>query len=373
MKITASTAFTALSLLSATLAMAGSGTISVTPYQKPSGLLTDRNFRFLQTETMVADAQNSATHILIEGLLPVDPATPAVVSSAYTAINISTGAEQDAGYVIMELPQSTPEPGVVTSPVVGIVSRAGAWNSFSPTPVATSVGNSNGQGTYDGQAGTLSISLNQAGGKTITGSASYTIVDGETVQVQPFTLTVNSEQFPFLATTLKRSGTSYTGVLEASTPPPLQYVPDSLMFFLSMIDTTDADTDGLPDFSDAVINGPQTDWDTGATSLGSDSFDLPWFGKYTTYGAHNQNWLFLWEHGFVWVYGMAPNSIFLYTLDMDWMWTGQGTYPFMYRFASGAGYWMVYYQGTGSSTTPRWFYNYSTNATESHPLSGFGG
>ncbi|MDX2109388.1 MAG: hypothetical protein SFY80_04015 [Verrucomicrobiota bacterium] len=238
--------------------MAGNLTVTVTPYQKASGFLADRNFRFLQTEAYVSP--NAATHILIEGLLPASTTNANLVSSAYTAINIDTGVEQDAGYVTLELPASTPEAGVVTSPIVGIVQRAGAWSAQTLTPVTSNIGGSTGASSYDSTAKTLALTLSRSvNGSTqnISGSANYTITDANTVTLAPFSLTVNAATFDFAQTVLKRNGTTFSGELSANLAPA-NFDADSALYFLSLIDSTDSDGDGIPDLADSAIAPPPT-------------------------------------------------------------------------------------------------------------------
>ena len=59
--------------------------------------------------------------------------------------------------------------------------------------------------------------------------------------------------------------------------------------------------------------------------------------------------------------GTSPSSIWLYSLDMGWLWTGSTTYPYLYRNNDNA--WLYYLP---DSASPRWFYNYKTSSRETH-------
>lgn len=227
--------------------------ISITPFQNAQGILSDRSLRFLQTESLLADAQNNSTHILIHGLTPMDASSPEKVTSEYSGIVISTGAETDRGYVTLEMPASAPEANVVTSPVVGIVQRAGPWSSRTLTPVNTTVGEAAGQSSYTANAITFSLTK---GGKAVTGTANYTTSGQNTITLAPFSLTLDGQTYDFDGATLPLIGSNtFSGIIDVSSPPAAQ-LPDSAFFMLNITDATDADGDGIPDIVDTNIVQP---------------------------------------------------------------------------------------------------------------------
>ncbi len=228
--------------------------ISITPFQNAQGILSDRSLRFLQTESLVADAQNNSTHILIHGLTPMDASSPEKVTSEYSGIVISTGAETDRGYVTLEMPASAPEANVVTSPVVGIVQRAGPWSSRTLTPVNTTVGEAAGQSSYTANAITFSLTK---GGKAVTGTANYTASGQNTITLAPFSLALDGQTYDFDGATLPLIGSNtFSGIIDVSSPPAAQ-LPDSAFFMLNITDATDADADGIPDIVDTAIVIPE--------------------------------------------------------------------------------------------------------------------
>lgn len=334
---------------------AGDLTISVTPFQTAQGFLTEREFRFLQTEELVPAEQNTATHILIEGLLPVSEATPNVVSSPYTAININTGAEQDKGHVTLELPASTPEEGVVTSPIVGIVQRNGSWSQLTTTPVSSHVGNSSGPSTYDAGAKTIQFSLQRTVNnvpESITGTATYS-TDGEsTVTLAPFSLTVNQQTFDFPQTILYRTGNTFAGELPA-TLPPANFDPDSALYFLSLVDNTDSDGDSIPDLIDSDLTGGS--WISSAVVQGDGSY-LNWNGQFyfLEAGKTDRTWTYHFQHGYWYVYSNGANNAFFLDYQLDWLWAASFTYPYVFRFADAS--WYLFFTDSGGAGKTRYFY-----------------
>ena len=107
-------------------------------------------------------------------------------------------------------------------------------------------------------------------------------------------------------------------------------------------------------------NDEPSDWETGSASLGGGWRRLAWFGDYAPVGA--DGWIWHNRHGFLFVApASTPTSIWLYTQDMGWLWTGRSTYPFLFRQSDGAWIW---YNG---SVAPRWFMNMQTGEWEFWP------
>jgi hypothetical protein len=78
--------------------------------------------------------------------------------------------------------------------------------------------------------------------------------------------------------------------------------------------------------------------------------NLAWFGwfKETT-----PLWIYHAEHGNQYVQGTSQSSIYLYDMESNgWFWTAENTYPFLYRFGAGQG-WYWYY--AGGQPGSRWF------------------
>ena len=101
-------------------------------------------------------------------------------------------------------------------------------------------------------------------------------------------------------------------------------------------------------------------WDAGFADIGGGWRRLAWFGDYIPMGS--EGWIWHNRHGFFYVAGDAtPASLWLYAPDMGWLWTGNASYPFLYRHNDGAWLW---YNG---AVNPRWFRNMTTGQWESRP------
>ena len=99
-------------------------------------------------------------------------------------------------------------------------------------------------------------------------------------------------------------------------------------------------------------------WDDGYTDLGGGWRRLTWFGDYIPMG----DWIFHNQHGFWYpAANSTPPDIWFFTQDMGWLWTGNATYPFLYRASDGAWLW---YNG---AVNPRWFRNMTAGTWESRP------
>ena len=105
---------------------------------------------------------------------------------------------------------------------------------------------------------------------------------------------------------------------------------------------------------------PDIAWDSGHQNLGGGWRRLEWFGDYVPMGV--DGWIWHNRHGF-WLASpiSTPQSIWLYSQDMGWLWTSSSQYPFVYRANDGAWLW---YNG---SSNPRWFMNMTAGQWESWP------
>jgi len=93
-------------------------------------------------------------------------------------------------------------------------------------------------------------------------------------------------------------------------------------------------------------------WD-GATDLGSGWKNSSWFG---TFNVNHYPWIFHKQHGWMYVFGNDSTSIWLWTSDMGFLWTGSGTYPWIWSNTQQT--WLYYSVG---SNNPRYFYNSSSH------------
>ncbi len=100
-------------------------------------------------------------------------------------------------------------------------------------------------------------------------------------------------------------------------------------------------------------------WDFGYTDMGGGWRRLGWFGDYAVMGS---GWIWHNKHGFFYVAANStPWDVWLYANDMGWLWTGNSTYPYLYRSSDSVWLW---YNG---STSPRWFRNMNDSTWEWWP------
>jgi hypothetical protein len=103
-----------------------------------------------------------------------------------------------------------------------------------------------------------------------------------------------------------------------------------------------------------LINALSTPWPD-ATSLGNGWMSSSWFGVFNvTY----YPWIYHVQHGWLYVLGTDPNSIWLWTPDtvVPWtgfLWTGSGDYPWLWSDTQQT--WLYYDVG---SSNPRYFFNW---------------
>jgi hypothetical protein len=98
-------------------------------------------------------------------------------------------------------------------------------------------------------------------------------------------------------------------------------------------------------------------WEDGATDLGGGWRRLDWWGAYVGVGG---GWYWHAHHGYFYVAtNSTPENMYLYTMDMGWLFTRRGLHPYLYRFRDQA--WLWYQAG---SVRPRWFLNLRTGRWE---------
>jgi hypothetical protein len=104
-----------------------------------------------------------------------------------------------------------------------------------------------------------------------------------------------------------------------------------------------------------VVTAP-LNWWSAAQNLGGGWYRYFWFGDFSVMGG---GWIWHNRHGFMYSASTSADNIWLWTQDMGWLWTGNGTAPFFFRQSDGA--WIWYQQW---SQNPRWFFNFSANTWE---------
>jgi hypothetical protein len=245
-------ALTTLTTICGTLATGEQLQVSIEAFSDPTAFTISggSNLDLRVSELVPAAGSNTSSHVLIDGLMPLDEET-LVYSSPYRGIDASTGEEQDSGLVYLDLPETATLPeGTVSSPIVGVLQRAGSWSEFALQIPTTSVGGASGESQYDGTS--LSLTL-ERDGELFTGSTAYTVLDENTIDLEPFTLVKDGvTSYDFSGVTLLRDGDRFYGsITNLSTDAAY----DSLLFSVSLTDIPDLDSDQIPDISDPEVDG----------------------------------------------------------------------------------------------------------------------
>ncbi len=98
-------------------------------------------------------------------------------------------------------------------------------------------------------------------------------------------------------------------------------------------------------------------WDTGFEDLGDSWRRLGWFGDYIPL---SDGWHWHHRHGyFLPAANSTPDRMFMYTMDMGWLFTHEALYPYLYRFRDLCWLWYL-----PDSQNPRWFYNLTQEVWE---------
>lgn len=77
----------------------------------------------------------------------------------------------------------------------------------------------------------------------------------------------------------------------------------------------------------------------------------PWFGYFLS--AHTETgWIYHYNHGWWFALGDSEESIWFYSNDLGWIWTGRDLYPYLYQHRNAV--WLSYLKDTMG---PRWFFD----------------
>jgi hypothetical protein len=103
-----------------------------------------------------------------------------------------------------------------------------------------------------------------------------------------------------------------------------------------------------------MVLGVPTEGDlwSAAVDLGSGWRRLEWFG---TFNAGASPWIYHATHGWMCPVGTSTAGLWLYALDLGWLWTGETVYPWLYDLNLAT--WLYYHR---HSSAPRWFFNSQT-------------
>ena len=313
----------------------------------------DLDFRV--SKLFPAPGDNYSTHILIEGLAPMDTGS-SVYSSTYSGIDVVSGDILDTGVLYLNMPQGSELPeGTVASPIVGVVQRQGDWDDYNPMSPNTSIGGASGTATSAG--GALSLNLTR-GVDGFAGTTSYTVASPLQVQTDAFTLSKNAvPTYDLSGATLFLDQGKYVGVvtnlttIPLPTPPAMQFEYDSLVFTIELAGGADSDGDGVPDLSDddSTIELVPGSWT--ASNLGELYGFAPGWAYSDWMGiVYTSLYPWVWQSNWGWfhVAGSAPQG------STTGFWLSSDTLGWVYALKSGNGtfYAQNWAWGTNNFITP---------------------
>lgn len=116
--------------------------------------------------------------------------------------------------------------------------------------------------------------------------------------------------------------------------------------------------EGTPGWGDTFAGRPTQPFIPGiwyrATVMENGWQVLDWFGWFTKLA---DPWIYHAEHAYAYISGDDTESFYLYDPALGcWFWTSDATYPLLYRYGDGSG-WYWYYRGCVPGA--RWFYRFA--------------
>lgn len=317
-------------------------TVSVQALADPTGFLITpgSNLSLRVAQQVPSVGANTSTHILIEGLSPIESGSTFYASN-YRGINSVSGAEQDLGVLFLQLPESSGLPeGTVSSPIVGVVQRSGSWDGYSLAVPSTSVGGASGQSSADSGAGTINATLVR-GGETFTGTIPYTVLDTDTIELDPFILVKDGvTSIPLSGAIMMRDGLRFYGTI-TNLSSGAAY--DSLLFALEFSNIPDVDGDGIPDLTDDFIGG-------GGLLVGEWSrIDFTWIYGLTAEWGITTYMSYIWvpylpyvyqvNNGWMYYFSSNGTDHILYDWDLGWLYVNEGNGGWYTFFRDGTWQW----------------------------------
>jgi len=327
-----------------TVALAGSGSAEIRSFMSVSDFsVVSSNVDFRFAELVGPSDSNTATHMLIDGLVAVSDGS-SVVTSNYRAVDIADGSVQDVGRIYLTLPAQSASAGV-SSPIVGIVARTGGWDGYTTTSAsASTIGDSAGSISYDADSDSISFSLVR-GSQTFTGSTTYTVIDDMTLKLDALTLSDGSSSYDFYSSVLNYSGADFYGVLDSM---DLAASYDSLMFSIGLSGLPDLDQDSIPDITDPSIQSSTGvelvvgEWRENAANLGwLKGLTTDW-GSSFVYGyvyVPRFPWVYIYGYGWGYFGGRVGTNVWLYNTSDGWI-VANDDHTGWYQYQTSPGVWL---------------------------------
>jgi len=333
-------AITLVSVLATGALMADQLTVSINGLGDPTTFsITDGSDLSLRTvEQLPGGSPNASTHILIDGLSPLEDGSN-IFASTYRGINSTNGEEEDLGVLYLEMPDGSNLPeGTVSSPIVGVVQRPGPWSDYSIFSPPTSIGGAAGTSDISSGGDIIEAQLTR-GGETFTGNIPYTVIDVDTIELDAFTMVKDgATSIDLSGATLLRDGLRFYGTL-TNLSDGAEY--DALLFAIDLTDIPDADNDGIPDISDPEISGG------GGLAIGEwQQIEIGWvFGDTAEWGVSafmGSVWMpfypYIYQVNIGWTYHLPGNGTehYFYDWQLGWLLTNEGWGGYYYIYGTAA-------------------------------------
>lgn len=265
----------------------------------------------------------------------VDPAEPDGEERTFFFTffkGFSYGVQQpsEIGALVFDIPELPS--GLGDGPVSGFVRRTGS--------VAAAPGSSL-NGFYEGATGEIAysgirasrpakITLDTADAGQLSGETLITIFSPDEVELRRWRSDIYSFDDPsFRSTLLRRVDQLYYGALDRFDNP------EALNWFdrrgiLALVDTEDADGDGIPDFSDTRVSPAPF---FASMELGNHWYYAPWMRAAVL--ATSDSWYLTTAHQWLYAPDAQQQGIWFYSPsnDLGWFWTREDLYPYLYLHA----------------------------------------
>lgn len=282
--------------------------VSIKPFLTPGPfefVEADLGFRFAELASWSTPENNTATHMIVTGLLPATGAAN-VHASNYEAVDIGSGEVQDAGVFYVTLPEgiqnSAPD---LASAIVGVVPRQGPWSNYSPSaPSQTTIGGATGTAALSGNSLTLNIHRN---GQSGSASIPFSYFDADTIELGEFNLNFGGGNYSFDASVLVREGERFAGAIASADPVEYQ----SLMFVLEL---SGGSIGEIPLETGRWIHDHRLGYLYGVGSGWARSVDYGWLklGDFPWVYHPNLGWLH-------YQLGSSSSSLWFYSPGLEWI------------------------------------------------------
>jgi hypothetical protein len=201
---------------------------------------------------------------------------------------------------------------------------------------------------------------------TFSATTTFTVNNSNTVVLPAFTMTGGGQTLTAAGATFHRSGTKYIANVTFQDGNPQTSWADYTNWVFEVTDTNDSDSNGIPDFSDALLQSFPPFFD-GAAALANNVYYLtaPNGNIFGYYSMLYYPYVYHFDLGFEYFIDAnnAGHGGYLYDFSSDtFFYTEPNLFPYIYDFKLGS--WLFYYANTSSpgryTSNPRYFFNFNT-------------